>query len=409
MKTLKSTILVMMALFLMGGRLLAEEQVYPWKTFLLGMDPVSVSISHDGATLEPANVLKIGGEDEALKNSALAMAMGYCVFLNLTDLPTALKTAGADETLVNKIMMGENVNQWLATAWQESAFREADWSGYYQIDNEPWQIAGNVEWIENKKYYGYYLFLPKLKGGAVKPKTGEPKPILNEFTKRGFTWASVEKGYYEAISFLKNKTAYGDVPFPGFNFAEWAVHYAQNSHNTTHYPLKNSEHGGVDIDSTLGFEQIVSWMYNRGQFPFVPTDNAKIKENNQRVISVFQGKGAVSIQDHFPYVTGGDPDDPYPWGGRYVWQLPWLCTLLNKSKTIYSEPISANDVIATLETLKGFYNGAQLDKPDKVIEAAIEKTKALPWGNPYNSSKTFDSLFVVVKTMMEAAKAEYSK
>ncbi|MFH2033364.1 MAG: hypothetical protein ABIJ26_01490, partial [Candidatus Margulisiibacteriota bacterium] len=99
------------------------ESVPNYNTFVLSTGEVSVAISQAGKTLVPLSVLALSSDTtKGIKNSALAMAMGYCVFLKLTNLPSDLSAAGATVDEIDAIMTGENVNQWLATAFQEMAF-----------------------------------------------------------------------------------------------------------------------------------------------------------------------------------------------------------------------------------------------------------------------------------------------
>ena len=419
MKKFKFALVVILMLSFTGS-LFASNEVYPWDRFILGLDPVKVSISRNGDTLTPKNVLNIN--KEGIKDSALAMAIGYCVFLKLTELPAELHNAGADEDMVNRLMMGTSINQWLATAWQETAFSQAVHSGYYQIDNAATQIASNASWMgpSGSKYAHYYSFLAKLNGGAlVSPKNWqgpppqpdtrhETKGILCDFTQQGFVWASVEKGYYEAISYLQNFKAQDHPscysPYEGYTFAGWAVDYAKKTDYKTHYPLPADEHKGKEISPCYGFEQILSWMYNRGQFPFVTKDlpDDDVSKGKQLVRDVIVKDATTPIEKVFTYRTTVSDDDSLGWGCQYVWQLPWVCSLLNESKQIYSETINEQDVIDVLELLKGFYNG-EIPKGDKAVEAAIAEAKKLEWGKEFDSEATFNNLNKVVNVMMETS------
>ncbi|GAB6042912.1 hypothetical protein [Endothiovibrio diazotrophicus] len=352
-----------------------------YRRFRLGLDPIHVSISHTDGHLYPDDALS---QVTSLKNSALAMAIGYCAFLELTGLPADLKAAGADDETVNAILNSENVNQWLATSYQESQVTGGLGSGFYQIDNAPADLAQNAQNSTDKG--PWYAFLTPLAGGAA-----QPNAPINAESATAFVWQSVEKGYYEALSYLINKQARGDIPRPGFDFARWAVDYA--THQTaTHYPLPADEHPGIDIEPTLGFEQVMSYLYNRGQYPFVHPD----APSSLPVIELF--KEDVPVNQALPY-----SEDPDAWGQKYAWQLPWLATLLDRSKSSYQEPISADDVVTALELLKGFFSGGNRDA-DPAVDAGIDAAKALTWGDAYDATSTFDNLYRVTLAMMEAAK-----
>lgn len=346
-----------------------------YQTFILNLDTVSVSISHSGMSLDPETGLsRVTG----LKNSALSMAAGYCTFLRLTDIAGDLKTAGADDDLVNDILAGENLNQWVATSFQESTLKGGQTSGFFQIDNAPSDIATNAPSAQAD----YFAFLNKLKGGAVLPTA----PI-NQDTAQGFVWQAVEKGYYEAISYLRNKVDFtGDLK--DFSFARWAVEYARNQ-RPTHAPLNMDEHKDTDISPAYGFEQAMSYMYNRGQFPFARLDIPP----GMYLIPLFSSGGAIN--EKLPY----DGDD---WGLKYVWQLPWLCTLLNSGTKIYDETISKDDVTGFLEILKGFFNGGDTSK-DEAVDAGMAQAGELSWDKPFNGPETFGNMDKVVGAMMEAA------
>jgi hypothetical protein len=402
-------ILVAIASIFLATSALARNKIPSWDTFALGLDPVSISISRNGDELKAENVLKIDGKEKNLKTSALAMAIGYCVYLKLTNLAEELENAGAGDK-INEIMITTNINQWLATAWQESGFCKATTtqSGFYQIDNHPPNLAENMKYNDQQKYYPYYAFLEHLKGGT---DVGPDQAKLCQVDEEGFVWASVEKGYYEAISYLRNKVAYpnekGIQPYDGFNFAEWAVAYTNQTSNTTRYPYppqgkeQQPPPEGITLSSAFGLEQILSWMYNRGQFPLVNVDHEPTMKINEMIRSIFRGKGEKPISEFIKYEQTGEDSD---WGKRYIWQLPWLCTMLNNSNNFYSENISEEDVIDVLNILKGFYNGDKTDTPDKVINGGIEEVKKKNWDSAYNSKQTFISLYAVVEHMMEESK-----
>jgi len=357
---------------------------YSYQSFQLSLDKVSVSISRNGNELDPKTALE---RVTCLKNSALAMATGYCLFLNITGIAEDLKTEGADNELVNQILAGENINQWVATTFQESGLKGGQTSGFYQIDNTPADIAQNAK---NVKSIGpYYQFLLNLSGGAVASAVDAP---INKDNAKGFIWQSAEKGYYEAISYMNNKAAYGNVPYADFSFAKWAVDYAKNQ-RPTHDPLPENEHQGVDIPPALGFEQAMSLMYNRGQFPF---PNPTIAPGKYLVPLFKKGE---SIAQEIPY-------DQQDFGKQYIWQLPWLCSLLNNGTKRYDEEITCKDITKFLPLLNGFYNGEDESTQSAAIIAAIEVAKSLTWGDAYNAPTTFTNLNKVVWAMMDASKIE---
>ncbi|MBU0574061.1 MAG: hypothetical protein KKH83_06270, partial [Candidatus Margulisbacteria bacterium] len=255
------------------------ESVPNYNTFVLSTGEVSVAISQSGKTLVPLSVLALSSDTtKGIKNSALAMAIGYCVFLKLSDLPADLSAAGATADEIDAIMTGENVNQWLATAFQEMAFDPitvVKKSGYYQIDDEPATVAEGMGSLST-----YTEFLKSLRGGAgyVYPAALPPLTSLDE---RGFVWSSVEKGYYEAKSYIRNKTYYSGTgkPYPDFNLAKWAVNYSR-AFESTKYPFETSiitstAPGELYAFNCLG--QVMSYFYNRGQNPFTRYDLPQCK------------------------------------------------------------------------------------------------------------------------------------
>jgi len=377
----------------------AQQAPIPPGDFTLSTKSISVAISQDGVTLAPLTVLALStDESKGIKNSALAMAIGYCVFLKLTDLPAELAAAGGTSSEIEAIMTGANVNQWLATAFQETRFApitEVLKSGYYQIDDAPSAVAEGMG--------EYYTFLNDLTGGAsyVYPTA---YPTLNQINEKGFVWSSIEKGYYEAKSYTKNRVAYNNKPYSDFNLAKWAVAYARN-HAATKYPFKTAvvtnEAPGM-LGPFNAFGQVMSYFYNRGQNPFVNPDTWP----PSKVITDAFGTSSTDIPTLEISVTYEVGSSPVAFGKRYIWQLGWLNALLNESDQNYEENISLQDVKDVLELLKGFYSGEDLDN-DLAVEAAItaaEGIESSKWGKPYNSRQTFENLYQITAAMMEASK-----
>lgn len=480
--------------------LLSPVQAQEYKTFRLCTQKIDdVGISQTGIPLDPMAVLQLPGsssKEQGIKNAALAMAIGYCTFLELTKLPDDLKAAGADAKLVDEIMRGENVNQWLATAWQESKFDVATTtqSGYYQIDNPPAQVVENMHWIwvdgeepdwkRHAKFY--YPFMDnfetaqtkrELAGGTdynlldknrwwkgKESKTYEENmPPLTRADERGFVWSSVEKGYYEAITYIKNKNgampfcnADGDKtqpadykPYPGFNLAAWAVKYAAIPETTYPYPVvvdgKKYEAPGK-LKAYNGLGMVMAYMYNRGQHPFINYYCQLTKEDIENIID--RGKkagkspeeiqkeidaqqaGLAKVRKACQYITdafgksaedvpalkdscrympdGGDPADPLWWGGRYIWQLGWVNATLNERSEVYQEKITLEDVLSALNVLKGFYSHGNMDS-DTAVEKGIAKAKGSTWGHAYNSPETFEGILAVTKAMMEESRFKEAK
>lgn len=445
----------------------ARKEAPEYKTFRLSTKKISIGISQEGKTLDPMAVLQLPeslSKEQGIRNAALAMAIGYCTFLELTKLPEDLKAAGADDALASKIMRGENVNQWLATAWQESAFeKNVTQSGYYQIDNPPSGIVGNMWGVERP----YYLFLEKLPGGTDynsinKPwKPNEPLPPLTKMDERGFVWSSVEKGYYEAISYIRNKNGMvsfysadggtGDPvkdfkPYPGFSFAGWAVKYAKTIPATKHpYPVDGEQAPG-ELQAYNGFGMVMAYMYNRGQFPFLnyyhyftQAQKDEIRKagkaaqppwTDEQIENAITAavKGADRVRKACQYITDafgknpddvpaldkickydynkkGDPSDPVWWGSRYIWQLGWLNAMLNECETVYDEKIILKDVESVLNILKGFYSSGDTAN-DATVQAGINEARKLTWDYRYNSPETFENILAVTKAMMENSRKE---
>ncbi len=370
-----------------------------YNSFTLSTKEVSVAISQDGVKLVPLTVLALSSEaSKGIKNSALAMAMGYCVFLKLTSLPADLAGAGATSAEINDIMTGANVNQWLATAFQETRFApitEVLKSGFYQIDDKPSTVAEGMG--------SYYTFLNDLTGGAsyIYPTN---YPTLNQINEKGFVWSSVEKGYYEAKSYAKNKAAYNNRPYADFNLAKWAVAYTRKNGTTT-YPFKTAiitnEAPGI-LGAFNCFGQVMSYFYNRGQNPFVNPDTWP----PSKVITDAFGTSSSDLPLLEISATYEVGNSSVAYGKRYIWQLGWLNAMLNESKEIYTENISLQDVKDVLTILKGFYSG-EVAANDTAVAAGIATAEAIEssnWGHPYNSAQTFENIYSITDAMMEASK-----
>ncbi len=387
------------------GRTLTFDNDLPtlsdYNSFTLCTKEISVAISQDGTKLVPLTVLALSSDSsKGIKNSALAMAIGYCVFLKLTNLPADLTAAGATTLETNDIMTGVNVNQWLATAFQEMRFasiQEVLKSGYYQIDDEPSTVAEGMG--------TYYSFLKKLTGGASHIWPND-YPILNQLNEKGFVWSSVEKGYYEAKSYAKNKTYYSGTgkPYPDFSLAKWAVFYTRK-HKATTYPFKTTAvtsdaPGSLGSFNCLG--QVMSYFYNRGQNPFARYNDWE----PARLITDAFGTNILDIpalEVTMTYEASGS--SPLAYGKRYIWQLGWLNAMLNESTNIYTEKISLQDVKDVLEILKGFYSGENTND-DQAVNAAITYAEAIDsskWGQAYNSTQTFENIYNITSAMMEAS------
>src|SRR3989339_476750 len=370
-----------------------------YNSFTLSTNELSVAISQDGVTLSPLTVLALSSDEaKGIKNSALAMAIGYCVFLKLTDLPADLAAAGATSSEINDIMTGANVNQWMATAFQETRFApiaEVLKSGYYQIDDKPSTVAEGMG--------SYYTFLNDLEGGAtyVYPTA---YPNLNQINEKGFVWSSIEKGYYEAKSYAKNRVAYNNRPYSDFNLAKWAVAYTRKN-GSTKYPFATSiitsEAPGI-LGAFNCFGQVMSYFYNRGQNPFVNPDTWP----PSKVITDAFGANSSDLPLLEISATYEVGNSSVAYGKRYIWQLGWLNAMLNESKEIYVDNISLQDVKDVLEILKGFYSGDNA-AGDSAVAAAIvsaEAIEASKWGQPYNSTQTFENIYNITAAMMEASK-----
>lgn len=373
-----------------------------YNTFTLSTKEVSVAISQDGTTLKPLSVLAIStNESKGIKNSALAMAIGYCVFLKLTNLPADLAAAGANQAEINDIMTGLNVNQWLATAFQETRFApiaEVLKSGYYQMDDEPSTVAEGMGSLST-----YTEFLRSLSGGAAHVYPND-YPTLNQLNEKGFIWSSIEKGYYEAKSYIRNKVAYNNRPYSDFNLAKWAVDYTRK-HGTTTYPfqtaLVTSEAPGVlGAFNCLG--QVMSYFYNRGQNPFVNPDTWP----PSKIITDAFGTNSSDLPLLEVSATYEAGSSSVAYGKRYIWQLGWLNAKINESTQVYSDNISLQDVKDVLTILKGFYSGENTAN-DPVVDAAIATAEAIEasnWGHAYNSIQTFENIYNITNAMMEASK-----
>jgi len=395
--------------------------------FKLNTGTYTVPIAYDGAKVDVRTILgtiptytdvysgptkwaRTAKIDEGtLKTAALAMALGNSIFLQLSDLEADLKaTTLADKNLdktaiAAKVVDSMGVNQWFSTALQESRFVYAEHSGYYQIDNAPADILTNASGAPTARKASKYKFLRNLKGGAsanLYVDSSGKGAVLNFMNLQGFVWASVEKGYFEAVGYNINKTAYNDQPAKGFSFPQWAMNYAATAANATHYPLTTTQLSGMNLDPSLGFPQAMGLLYNRGQYPFVYPAIYPGSVLNP----VLAGNGTVTFQSKIAFQVPKSKDDPPDvWGSAYVWQLPWLISAQNATGELYQEKVSAAEVVTMLNLLKGMYNGADATKADAVVDAAIALVGKLSWDQPYKSDTTYDNIQKVAKAILDAS------
>ncbi len=400
-----------------------------YKRFILSTDPVEVSISNEGLKLDPKAALAIDPKT-GLKDSAIAMAIGYCAFLKLTDIYNNLmEVAGSDEQTADKIMSGLGVNYWLTTAWQESHLamkengqREVNYpvqSGFFQIDMSPqilYQQANNqwYGWNDGaEKAHVYYSFIQYLEGGTGNGPNTE-NAVLCHTDQRGFTWAAVEMGYYTAYSYNANKHPYQNT-YPNSNYylPEWLINYAKNNGNKTDFPFVDGKpitvdgktcqipKAGAELDPCYIGTMFLGYLYNRGQNLFSKSGYAPA----DIFIKMINSDSTLADKAMVPYPTEmPNPNDPVVWGRRYFWQFGWVIDMLNQSYSYYTEVITKNDMLRVLGYLKGFYNKGDLDSEDPVNKAAVSKVNSLKWDQTYDSEETFNNIQAVTDAMMEASK-----
>jgi hypothetical protein len=397
---------------------------YDYKQFYLSLEPIQVSISNENLKLDPVVALDID-EVGNIKDSALAMAMGYCIFLELTKIDKDLLEASNNKTgFVNDVMSGLSVNYWLTTVWQEShlamdvggrAQNYPAQSGLYQLDIEPLELYNSVHRpygeTGTRETAAYYNFLKDLNGGTnYGPGEGKKDAILCRVDQQGFIWASLEMAYYTAYSYNANKDSYNNIPYKDYSVNDWFVKYIHNSKNTTNFPFdkgpitvdnKKCEipEEGSEINSYYIGTQFLGFLYNRGQQPFA---NPHL-EQCKIFINMINEESALAEGTMVPYpkTNEEEPNEFVRYAKRYFWQFGWVITMLNKSHNHYTEIIKYEDVESVLTKLKGFYNGE--NKDDQAVEAGIKAAKALNWDKQYDSPETFENIQKVTKAMMDAS------
>ncbi|MFH1452922.1 MAG: hypothetical protein ABIH00_02940 [Armatimonadota bacterium] len=395
----------------------ASESTSQYNKFILNTDSVHVSIAQWDAVLAAGTALKIDG-DADIKKEAIAMAIGYCVFLNLTNVVDDLYESGADINQIDQIMASMGLNYSLAVGFQETTFNPlvATHSGYFQIDNQPWVLLFNAlnpgyGGTAEDKEWEFYKFLYYLNGGATFGSDQGRDAVLCDVNRQGFIWAAVEKGYYDALSYNMNKVPYPNtnptVPYPGYTLSGWAFQYLNQDGTRT--PYQNGDFtakeyngttrtytapaDGIYIQSYSAMGIILSYFYNRGQNQF-----ASSAAQCLLLQSAIQTNTPIeNVFNNYPDYA----DDAVVYGKRYIWQIPWLFTLLNNGTSIYNERIEQADVLEVLNSLKGFYNGEKINDP--AVQAGIDKVNnddTLVWGEAFNSEDTFKSINSVVVAMM---------
>ena len=395
-------------------------------SFKLNVGTYKVSIAYDGSTADVRKLLgtiptytdvnsgatkwapATAASDTTLKSAALAMGLGHTLFLLLSDIEADLKATTLADATLDKTVIAANVveamgiNQWFSTALQETRLVYAEHSGYFQNDNAPDVIYSNASNSPTVRKASKYKFLQNLTGGSRCDLTtaAGKGAVLNYMNLQGFVWAAVEKGYFEALSYNINKTGYGDVPSKGFSFPQWAMNYASKAANATHYPLPASELSDLKLDASLGFTQAMGLIYNRGQYPFVnPTIYPGLVLN-----PILGSDGSVTFQSTIAFQAPKSQNDPPEvWGKAYTWQFPWLIAAQRATGTLYTDKVSAADVLATLALLKGMFNGNDTTKADAVVDAATAQVNKLSWDQPYSSDTTSDNMRKVAQAILDAS------
>ncbi len=346
-----------------------------YEQFNLTQTPITLSISNLGS-LDADTALNNSILNE--KQSAIAMAIGYCTFLNVSGVEQDMVSAGLSSDEITNILNTFNVNEWLATTFLESDIQGGIGSGFYQIDDLPSNIqsdAAQQVWDQQEQKMVYVL---GSKEGYFNFLQGLGTTNLYANNQESFIWESVEKGYYESLAYLLNRENSAN----NFNFVQWSNVYSLNQSATTHYPLSITEFPNVTLSSDLGFAQSMWYMYNSGYAPF---------GNNSPLLQVWL-QSNNTFQNAIQY-DNGNPHD------AYIWRMSWLVTLLNQSTDQYNENVSLSDVEGVLNILSGFYAQGNTAN-DYVVKAGLQEAESLTWGYPYNSPYTFNNINSVVETML---------
>jgi len=373
MKTSMSVLLISIICCCFSIVLSATSNTY--EEFNLTQSPITLSISNRGA-LDAGTALNTSILNE--KQCAIAMAIGYCTFLNVSGVEQDMTTAGLSSSEISNIINTFNVNEWLATSFLESDIQGGISSGFYQIDDLPSNMQSDASqqvWSQQEKKMVYIL---GDKEGYFNFLKGLGTTNLYANNQESFIWESVEKGYYESLAYLLNR----ENSEKNFNFAQWSGVYSLDQSANTHYPLSETEFPNVMLSPNLGFAQSMWYMYNSGYSPF---------GNNSPLLQVWL-QSNNTFQNVIQY-NNGNPHD------AYIWRMGWLVTLLNQSTDQYNESVSLSDFEGVLNILSGFYTQGNPGNDD-VVKAGLQEAASLTWGYPYNSSETFNNINSVVETML---------
>ncbi len=386
-----------------------------YNRFKLGLGRIELPIVHRNT---PADVsLFFARCDKYVadggKKAALGLAQGYLTFLYLTQIDQTPLHNRKEVEAFDRVIAELGPSGWLSTCVQESRFILDPASGYFQLDLEPGDIPGG-KWIDNGRgFWKYCSFLTTVSRQAtiqgdpdkqnIPLDSPEYRPDLNVFC-----CSALLKAYYDAGTWkaLTENSYY----FPIHDkIGSFLARYTLNPENTRTLTIAvpNCATEAYTIKSSQILLQIFAWCFNRGRF----TDTeiwerpewtfyltTYIKNNNQ---------GKKAIEDEIKYVpyTPAEHDWAYPWGARYIYQIPVIAGALNQNAATntalhYNPELNLQDMLDYLELLKPLY-------PEAALNAGRRRATELMQNKTfkYDSKEFFTVFYEITSAIIEATKA----
>lgn len=366
-----------------------------YKTFKLGLGTVQLPITAFNDLIDISRFFKNANRNTAngAKNSALGLAQAYLTFLKLTEIEKAPVINPGDEAALWRVIRTFGPNYFLSTVVQESQFGLPEKSGYFQLDFEPRQIAGDSLYCGwGKDFSRYFDFLngvsrDKTINGLVRPIPATNPNYVPD--TKVFATGAIIKAYYDAITYcsLTSNYLYKVPDLMGF-----ALNYQKNRANNERLDITVKIPEGTitwpyNYRSDTGLMDFFALFFNRGRSYAKGIDAIKDDET-----------GMNAFTKYFTYADGGGTGDD--WGARYIHQVPAVYEELeaNAGTHPYDTLITFADVEGYLKTLSDLYGAG-------VIQAGIGQAKTLMGARSYRyTSEAFFAVFqAVVNTMVEKA------
>lgn len=381
--------------------------------FTLGMGLVQLPIVHHNTPGDVRLFFEKCDKFEAKgsKKVALALAQAYLTLLYFSKIEETPTRNAEEQKALDELIAALGPNAWLATVIQESMFSLHEQSGYFQLDFTPVETPGN-EWIDNDRgFWKYCAFLknvsreiaingdPEKKGKALSDP--DYRPDLT-----AFCCSAILKGYFDSGTWMAlTKNAH----FKGIHnkIMKLALNYSMNPANrrTVTIKIPGQDPHTYTYPASQILVRIFAWCFNRGRF----TDSLIWKKPEWEFhVKPFFNKyydGQTALEDLIRYVPykKEQHDWKYPWGARYIYQIPAIANELDKyakkgASSRYSAKISLQDMKDYLAVLKPLY-------PKKALNAGIRKAEK-EFGKQsfaYDSEKFFNVFSAIVKAVIEAS------